>query len=111
MDIIIWVSMCLFACYGAVELFGRLFYGCRVPRGITRGCLLVPLRNAKYARKELEYYFSFAQWHGLGRPIVFVAEESNCLIREAFDEVMGGISGVYLCSPSRLESFAHSLWN
>lgn len=112
MDIIVWIGLCVLACIGAIELYGKWAYGVRMRGKIAMGCHLIPYASSDAKRKsQLEYYLAYLEWHGQKQPLVFACEEISPDASQQFRHYMGDLYNVHLCTfqglPQLLESLEH----
>ena len=101
METVLWILLCMLAFVGAVEIFGRLFYGTRPHKPCARGTLLIRLRGEAAAMREtLEYYRAWVEWNGEGHRLVFLCGDGDELAHSLFDHYLGDIPGAALAKTS-----------
>ncbi len=101
METVLWILLCMLAFVGAVEIFGRLFYGTRPRKPCARGTLLIHLRGeAAVMRETLEYYRAWVEWNGEGHRLLFLCNDADELAQSLFEHYLGDMPGAELAEKS-----------
>jgi len=110
MEIVFWIILWLLAFVGAVEVFGRVYYGVWSPYKAARGWLAVHLSgDPEIAKGQLEYYLSWVEWNGTKCRIVFVYDEGATEIAPMFARYFDGLPGVKLTTADGLSEILAGL--
>jgi hypothetical protein len=97
MEIVFWIILWLLAFIGAIEIFGRIYYGLYPPHKAARGWLAVHLSDdIDTAKGQFEYYLSWVEWNGAKCRIVFVHSKGANEIAPMFARYFDGLPGVKL---------------
>ena len=103
MEIIFWIILCMLGYIAAIEIFGRIYYGVKPLKYITKEFVTVPLASGHtQMREQMEYYISWLEWNGCGRTVLLVCDDDNKAAEEMFGQCFSGFSGIELCSTEKL---------
>ena len=105
MEIVFWILLCMLAYVGAIEIFGRIYYGIKPQKAAAKAYLVVPLASCKeLMREQMEYYVSWLEWNGEGHIVLLVHNATDKTAAEMFKRYLNDFSGIELCCADRLIS-------